>query len=83
VDVADKLLGCLYIAADIINDLLEDLFDHRNLIIDMVRNFQVSPPRCKILLSLIALVESARIERICAMIFASNSVNSGVSGIAV
>lgn len=81
--VAGKLLGCLYIAADIVKDLLEDLFDHRNFIIDMVHNFQVSRPRRKILLSLIAPVESARIERIWAMIFASNSINSGVSEIAV
>jgi hypothetical protein len=34
-------------------------------------------------LSVIAFVESARMERVCAMIFPSNSVNSLVSGIIV
>jgi hypothetical protein len=82
VDVAGKLLGCLYIAADIVKDLIED----SSIIVTlsstwcMISRLLVPRPSRKILLSLIALVESARIERICAMIFASNS---GVSGIAV
>lgn len=103
-DIAEDLLS----GPDIVMDVLEALFEHGSLIIEIVCILQVPCHHhheslfvCEqvqswsassisvfpttffisflIRFSFIALVESARMERICAMIFASNSVTSGVN----
>jgi hypothetical protein len=70
------------------NDLLKDLFDHRNPIMGTVRNFQVSHPCRKVLLSILDCIGRKRENRenLCratGMTFASNPANYGVSGTAV